>query len=142
DLELAGMGGVRVEDPVVAVRGDLPGHHDPVRWIAGEHPAPLALAAVHAALVVPAADARLEHGLGEVGGAAVVAGPPGVVAVGEKGERPVGGQRHGHRTADGCGRSGGCGLLGHGCGLLGHGCSCLSSSAVAAARTAAAWNEA
>src|SRR2546421_8309287 len=53
---------------------------------------PVALAAVHAALVVAAADAGFEYGLGEVGSAEVVlVRPPRVVTLGEEGERLVGG---------------------------------------------------
>src|SRR6266516_4085215 len=84
DLDLAGVRGIGVEEPVVAVRVDLPGEHDPVRGIARRYRAPVALAAVHAALVITAADAGFEYGLGEVGGAEVVlARPPRVVTLGE-----------------------------------------------------------
>src|SRR5262249_24562332 len=88
DFELAGAGQVGVVDPRVPLGGDLPGDDDPARRVAGQHGAPLALAAVDAAFVVAAADPRLEHGLGHLGGADVVAGPPAVVSLGEQRERP------------------------------------------------------
>src|SRR5262245_18564012 len=136
DLELTGVRGVGVEVPGLVVRVDLPGHDDPVRWVAGEHLAPVALAAVHAALVVAAPGTWLEHDVGKIGFPEVVpVRPPAEVTLGEQAERPLRGQWHGHRTADWRERP-------SGCGLLGHGCSCRSPSVAAAAAAAASWNEA
>jgi hypothetical protein len=61
-----------------------------VRGVTDEHPAPVALAAVHAALVVATPSAWLEHDVGKIGlPEMVTVRPPAVVAVGEQGERPL-----------------------------------------------------
>src|SRR5262249_51810702 len=99
-LDLAGARGVWVGAPGVCLRGDLPRDHDAVRRVAGQDLAPLALAAVHAALVVAAACPWFEHGLGHLGRPDVVAGPPAVESLGKQPERPVGRQRHGNRVPD------------------------------------------
>src|SRR5215475_8198221 len=72
-----------------------------MRRLAGKNLAPLALAAVDAALVVPATRPRLEHGFGHLGLADVVAWPPAVVSVGEQRECPLGRERHRHGVSDG-----------------------------------------
>ena len=73
DLDLAGLGRVGLELPAQA---DVPAEADPPRRFVGEHPAPAALAAVGAAIDDVAADARLEHHLGQVGLQDVVVGIP------------------------------------------------------------------
>src|SRR5215469_3426095 len=100
NLELARVRDVRGVYPRVAVRGDLPRDHDAVRRLTGENLAPLALTAVDAALVVPAAGPSLEHGLGHLGLADVMARPPAVVSVGEQRECAVHRERYGHGVPD------------------------------------------
>ena len=63
DLDLAGVGGLLVELPL---RADVPGEHDPVRRLDGEHRTPRALGAVDASIVRSAADPRFEHRLGDL----------------------------------------------------------------------------
>src|SRR5215469_207393 len=112
-LELAGVPDVRVVHPRVAVRGDLPCDDYSVRRFAGEYRAPLALAAVDAALVVTAARARLEHGFRHLGLADVVARPPAVVSVSEQRERSVHRERNRHGVPDGLEHLGAGGQVGH-----------------------------
>src|SRR5256885_16718375 len=59
-LDLARPLEIRLDLPL---RTDVPAKHKPVRGLVGEHARPLALAAVHAAVVDPAARARLEDRL-------------------------------------------------------------------------------
>src|SRR5512132_4515043 len=57
DLDLAGVGGVGVVLPLAV---DLPGDDQPMGRLPGQHPAPLALAAVAALFVPAAAGARFQ----------------------------------------------------------------------------------
>ena len=60
DLDLAGPLEIGLDLPV---RADVPGEHDPLRLVVGEHAPPLTLAAVDAAVEHPAARSRLEDRL-------------------------------------------------------------------------------
>jgi hypothetical protein len=71
---------------------DVPAEDDAVGRLVGEHGRPLALAAVGAAVVDAAADALLEHGLGDVDAEHVVlARLDAVHLLGEDRERPLDG---------------------------------------------------
>src|SRR6266511_5998208 len=60
-LDLAGVVGIGVVLPLAI---DLPGDDQPVRWLPGQHPAPVALAAVDASFVPPSACTRFQEGVG------------------------------------------------------------------------------
>src|SRR5215469_6429944 len=77
-LNLAGSSPIRV---ILQVRVDLPGDDETLRRLEGKHGPPVTLAAVDVALVPAASLLRLEHGLGQVGLADVVADPPRVEAL-------------------------------------------------------------
>src|SRR5215216_3031334 len=118
DLDLAGVGGVGVVLPLAV---DLPGDDQPMGWFPGQHPAPVALAAIGALLVPAAALAWFQDGGGHVGLADVVLGrPPAAEGVGEGAEdsldRRVDGDGAGQRW-DGGG--------------AGHGSSCSGSRGAA-----------
>ena len=69
---------------------DLPGDDQPVRWLPGQHPPPVALAAVGALFVPAAALAWFQDGGGHVGLADVVLGrPPAIEVLGEGPKGPV-----------------------------------------------------
>ena len=88
-LDLAGVVGVGVELPRPV---DLPGEHQPVRRLPGQHPAPVAFGAVDAALVPAPADAGLQDHFGHLGLADVVlVRPPRVDRAGEHPEGLVDG---------------------------------------------------
>src|SRR4051794_15674205 len=98
DLDLAGVRGVGVELPVAA---DLPGEHHPLRGLPGQHPAPVPLAAVHAALEPPAALGGFEDHVGDLGLSDVVLPwPPGAEGAGEQGEGAVTADVHGGLALD------------------------------------------
>src|SRR5436853_3980761 len=63
DLDLAGLVEICLDLPAGA---DVPGEDDPARGVVSENSSPLALAPVDAAVIDPAARARLEHRLGDV----------------------------------------------------------------------------
>jgi hypothetical protein len=119
-LDLAGVVGVGVELPLAV---DLPGDHQPVRRLPGQHAAPVALAAVDAPLVPAPALARLQDRRGHLRLADVVVGrPPGVHRVGEDPERAVDRHTDGRPPADVRDRGGGV-----------HPCSCSGSMGAASA---------
>src|SRR4030081_1238479 len=62
-LDLAGPAGVGLDLPL---RADVPGKGDALGRLVGEHPRPLALAPVDAAVVDATTSARFEHRLGDV----------------------------------------------------------------------------
>src|SRR5262245_40330346 len=69
DLDLAGSLGIRLDLPL---RADIPTDHDSFRRLVDEDARPTALAAIDAAVIDMAADARLEHRLGDVDAEQVV----------------------------------------------------------------------
>src|ERR1700736_5297823 len=75
-LDLAGVLGIGVVPPLAV---DLPGDDQPVRRIPGQHPTPVALAAVHPSFVPPSTFVRLQDGLSHFHPADVeLSRPPGV----------------------------------------------------------------
>src|SRR5215216_3201824 len=98
DLDLAGVGGVGVVLPLAV---DLPGDDQPMGWFPGQHPAPVALAAIDALLVPAAALAGFQDGGGHVGLADVVLGrPPPAEAVGEGAEHLLHGRINSERAGE------------------------------------------
>src|SRR5262249_37489061 len=86
---------------VVPLALEVPGHDDPVGTLEHEHPAPVALAPVDAALEQAAALVALHHRVGHVGVADVVAvRPPAVEAGREHVERALLRRLNGDALAD------------------------------------------
>src|SRR5690606_21120688 len=85
-LDLAGLGGVRLRD---SVRVDLPGEDEPVGRLPGQYATPVAAEAVRADLVALAVDARLDTDpfQGVRAGPGELADPPGAQPFGEDLER-------------------------------------------------------
>jgi hypothetical protein len=93
-LDFAGVGGIGVVLPLAV---DLPRDDQPVRGLPGQHPAPVAFAAVVAPLVPPAPFAWLQDGVRHLGLAnVVITRPPGAERTRENAERPF----HGHVDRD------------------------------------------
>src|SRR5262245_9307714 len=87
NLDLAGAFGIGLDLPLWA---DVPTDHDSMRRFIGEDTRPTALAAVDAAIIDMAADARLEHRLGDLDPEQVVlAWFDAIEFVGERSERPL-----------------------------------------------------
>jgi drug/metabolite transporter (DMT)-like permease len=94
DLDLAGVGRIGVVLPLAV---DLPRDDQPVRRVPGQHPAPVAFAAVIAPLVPPAPFAWFQDGVRHLGLAdVVVPRPPGAERAREDVERPF----YGHVERD------------------------------------------